>query len=429
MHRNVKLSALVLGLIGATSSVQAAEDELGIYGFLSVGTAVLDNDLKNDINGDGSVNGDDGVDLDGFDDLSGNFRQDTVFGLQITKQLNDSISATGQLVSRGSENYDTESTWAFVTYSANRNLDIRMGRMRIPFFYYSEFLEVGYAYNWVRTPSDVYNLPFSSFDGIDISQKFSFAGIDGDIKINYGRFTDDFEVFGDEYSTDLTNIGGAALNLQKGNFGFRLSLQRTEITFDTEVDSDLQTAYEGLIAAQATGSDTTDALTAVAAASEGVRTLDAGQSFASAYATVTDDPDLAEEFDLDGKIVEFYDAAITYDNGSYGLVLEGAAIQYESGLIYDNLAWLVHGFKRFNDYTIHATYSTSKDVLDSGAVGDLQDAIGRQVEDISTILGLRYDYDAGTAIKFEVEHHDEKLRNATEGNSAMLYSIAVDVIF
>lgn len=56
-----------------------------------------------------------------------------------------------------------------------------MGRLRIPFFYYSEFLEVGYAYNWVRLPSDIYNISFSSFDGIDFTQRFSIGSLDNSI--------------------------------------------------------------------------------------------------------------------------------------------------------------------------------------------------------------------------------------------------------
>ena len=400
MQRSFKLSALMVGLLGAASYTHAAENDLGIYGFLSVGSSVLDNDLKNDTNGDGVVNADDAVTLDGFDGDAGNFKQDTVLGLQIIKQINDTTSATGQLVSRGTSNYDTESAWVFVTYSANPDLDLRMGRLRIPFFYYSEFLEVGYAYNWVRTPSDVYNLPFSSFDGVDMTQRFSMGNFDGDIKLNYGRFSETMELFGSEYQADLRNIAGISLNLTRGDFGLRLSSQRAEVTFDTVADI---TSDRGLDQAQA------GALSAI--------------NLLGKSASVADD------FTFKGKEGAFYGVALTYNDGEYGLVAEGTAIEYETGLLLDNLAWLISGSKRFNDFTAHATYSTSKDILESGDVGDVQEALGLKGEDISTILGVRYDYDAGTAIKFEVEHHDEKVHNAVDGNSAMLYSVAVDVIF
>ena len=154
MYKKLGTSAAILGLLSSAQFANAADDDLGIYGFLSVGASMLVNNNENEDKGV------DGVTLDGFDDQSGNFKQDAIFGLQITKQINESTSATGQLVSRGTSDYNTEASWAFVTYNANKDLDLRMGRLRIPFFYYSEFLEVGYAYNWIRTPSDVYSIPF-----------------------------------------------------------------------------------------------------------------------------------------------------------------------------------------------------------------------------------------------------------------------------
>ena len=62
-------------------------------------------------------------------------------------------------------------------------------------------------------------------------------------------------------------------------------------------------------------------------------------------------------------------------------------------------------------------------------MGQGQALLGQEGEDISIILGARYDYAPGTAIKFEIEQHDEKIHEAKPGNTAMLYSVAVDMIF
>lgn len=132
-------------------------DDLRINGFISVGASMMDSN-------DASIAG---------ADNQGGFKQDTILGLQVSKQVNDSISVTGQLVSRGSDDYSTEAAWAFVTYAANDDLDLRMGRLRIPAFYYSDFLEVGYTYNPIRPAEEVYRLPFSSMDGVDLTQSFS----------------------------------------------------------------------------------------------------------------------------------------------------------------------------------------------------------------------------------------------------------------
>ena len=306
-----------------------------------------------------------------------------------------------------------------------------MGRLRIPFFYYSEFLEVGYAYNWVRTPSDVYSIPFSSFDGVDITHRFSVGKFDGSIQANYGRFTETIDVFGSDYNSDLQNVLGMALTLNRGDFGFRLAAQQADLTFDVEVDDGVQLAYKGLIAATASGvqADIDAAQLVVDAASEDMRTLDRALSAVDAYGELNGRADLVDEFSLDNKKAQFYDAAFTYNNGDYGLVIEAVQIDYESALMLDTHSYLVSGSKRFGDVTVHATYSTAKDELESGIIGQGQDLLQIEGEDISMILGARYDYAAGTAIKFEIENHDEKIHNAQPGNTAMLYSVAVDMIF
>ena len=88
--------SLLLASIGIASSSQA--NDLNINGFLSVGASMLDNDK---------------VEISGYD-TDGGFKQDTILGLQLSKQVNDSTTVTGQLVSRGSEDYNTESAWAIL---------------------------------------------------------------------------------------------------------------------------------------------------------------------------------------------------------------------------------------------------------------------------------------------------------------------------
>ncbi|MBQ0732506.1 MAG: hypothetical protein KBT75_17525, partial [Oleispira antarctica] len=141
------------------------------------------------------------------------------------------------------------------------------------------------------------------------------------------------------------------------------------------------------------------------------------------------DLDVENEFSLDGHTADFYNAAIMYDNGDYSFITEITAIEYESGLLVDNRAWLASVAKRIGSTTTHLTYSNSRDVLNSGDSGKLQKALKLQGEDKSVTLGLRYDYDVNTAIKVEAQYHDELEHQGEKGDHAMLYSFAVDVIF
>lgn len=420
---SIMRSAIAIVILAA-STVHAASDDLNIYGFMSVGVAALDNDS---------------VALDGFES-DANFKQDTVLGIQISKQVNDSTSVTGQLVSRGLDDFKTEAAWAYVSYEASESTTLRMGRLRVPFFYYSEFLEVGYAYNWVRLPNDVYGIPFSSFDGVDLVQHFSVGSMDGYVQVNYGRQNNDLELFQETYKADMKNLAGISLNLTQGDFGMRLGVQQTNMSLDAVTDPDLTAAYSDLAIAsatfdaapsEATGAALIGANNRVNEKSAGLRRIDQAQSAAAGLVAVNPaiSAETLDDFNFEDKKANFYNAALTYDNGDFSFITESTFLMYETGLLVDNQAWLASMAQRFSAVTVHLTYSTSKDILGDGEKGDLQEALNLQGEDQSVMLGLRYDYDVNTALKFEIQHHDEIVNQGESGDQAMLYSFAVDVIF
>ena len=315
-----------------------------------------------------------------------------------------------------------------------------MGRLRVPFFYYSEFLEVGYAYNWVRLPNDVYGIPFSSFDGVDLVQNFSLGSVDGYVQINYGRQNNDFILFQETYKADMKNLAGISLNLTQGDFGMRLGVQQTNMSLDTVTDPELTAAYSQLAIASATfdaapsestGAALISANNDVNEKSENLRRIDQAQSAAAGLVAVNPaiSADTLDDFNFEDKKANFYNAALTYDNGDFSFITETTFLKYETGLLVDNQAWLASMAQRFSAVTVHLTYSTSRDILGDGEKGDLQEALNLQGEDQSVMLGLRYDYDVNTALKFEIQHHDELVNQGAPGDQAMLYSFAVDVIF
>jgi hypothetical protein len=94
------------------------------------------------------------------DDIS--FKNESVFALQISADLQEKLSATAQIVARGNNDFDAEFEWAYLTYEFNDELQLSAGKMRVPFYRYSDFIDVGYAYRWVRPPESVYSIPFST---------------------------------------------------------------------------------------------------------------------------------------------------------------------------------------------------------------------------------------------------------------------------
>lgn len=351
----------------AAAPLSFASDDLRINGFLSVGASMADSD---DAHFTGSDN-------------QGGFKNDNVLGLQVSKQINDSTSATGQLVSRGIDNYKTEAAWAFVSYAATDDLDVRMGRLRIPFFYYSDFLEVGYAYNWVRPPEEVYRIPFSSVDGIDLTQRFSSGSVDGSVQLYYGRYEGDLNYAGFTYGADFRNFTGITLSTNMGDFGSRLSYHQAELII-------------------------TDA--------------PAGSPLAGIGA-------FGSDFLMTGQTTSFLEAALTYDNGTSSVVAEWTQLDYGTAAFLDDTAWLIAYAHRLGDISLHATYTEQKDEYESGVNGIIQKAVGLGVEESSIILGMRWDYDSSTAFKFETQYNDETMYDGVDGDSGILYSVAVDVVF
>ena len=382
MKRIPLLSALA-AISMISPSTQAGD--LNINGFLSVGVGMLDN---NDVT------------LDGFDN-NGNFKNDTILGLQISKLVNEKTTVTGQLVSRGTDDYATESAWAYVSYAANNDLDLRMGRLRVPFYYYSDFLEVGYAYDWVRPPSEVYSVPFSSIDGVDASYRFSLGNWDNSAQVYYGRFTPNGA------GVDLKNFTGLALTSSTGDFSLRASYHRLEIESD--------------------GTGTFGAANTAAVA--GITALKPLLNPTNDAALDAQIDQVAADFSLTGQEIGFYGLAAGYDNGNISAIAEYTQGFADTPFFPSGTTYLVKLGKRFGDFASHLTYTASENELESGLEGDIQKALGLENKQSSIIAGLRYDYDSSTALKFEVQNHDEEIVNGAKGESAMLYTVAIDLVF
>ena len=368
----LKSAAVAVALVSAAGYANAGD--LMINGFMSVGVGVLSNSE---------------VTVNGFDDDTG-FSADNIVGLQLSKSVNDTTSATVQLVSRGSEDFNTEAAWAYVTYSPDENTDLRVGRLRTPFFYYSDFLEVGYAYNWIRPPEEVYRLDaFSSINGVDITRRFTLGSTDGSVQAYIGRVLEKYEVNGTPYEIGLKNFAGLVVNMTYGNFGYRASAHTADV-------------YSELVLG-------------------GTRDLDQVYGLATVNG-------VGEEFAVDGKTTRFYEMAATWDNGDISAIAEVTALEHETATFLDDVATLYSVGKRFDSTTVHLSYTTMRYMKeDDAAVRAVQTLLERH--ESSWILGARYDYDAGTAFKFEIQQVDEKINYGAEGEKGLLYSAALDLVF
>ena len=343
------LSLALLAVINSAQSSVQINNNIRLDGFLSVGAGVLS---------------DSDVEIADYDeDVS--FSPDSIIGLQLTSRINDSTDATVQLVSRGSETFETEAAWAYLTYHANPKTSIRFGRLRTPHFYYSDFLEVGYAYHWIRPPTDVYRLDIvSSLNGVDVTRRFNMGQHNGYLQAFFGRVKRPFDVTdpltGNQQTInlELENFVGLVAGLEIGQVDTRISAQSVDVNFE------------------------------------------------SPNGTVL----------FDGDRATFYDIAASWNPSKLGFITEYNIINFDSPFIPDDTAYMLGATYQLNALTPHLTF-TGRD----------SDTNGPNNGSDSIIAGVRYDYDVNSAIKFEIQHSEVSEDGSTQ--SGQLYSVAVDVIF
>lgn len=158
MNKHKRILSLLCGLaLSANMQVNADEELLKIQGFATAG--FVTGDLETDFFS--------GTDIIGE---SATFGADNTIGLQIVADMNDQITFTGQLLAKGTiDAYNLEAHWAFVDYHPRHDFSLRAGRLVLPIMMGSEYIDVGYAYPWIRPPMEVYSgIPLTSYSGIDV---------------------------------------------------------------------------------------------------------------------------------------------------------------------------------------------------------------------------------------------------------------------
>ncbi|MET3120249.1 hypothetical protein AAKU64_004497 [Undibacterium sp. GrIS 1.8] len=162
------------------------------------------------------------------------FDQESLIGFQIKKDFSQTLSATAQLVSRAlNPNDGSRPTidWAYVTWqpSADSSWTFQAGKFRIPLYYYSDFLYIGYAYPWVRPAPDVYGWPIYSYNGANVSYRTQLGT--SDWAATMLAWTGSYTQKNDAYDTKIyyttptheswKNIYGASVTANNGIFDVR----------------------------------------------------------------------------------------------------------------------------------------------------------------------------------------------------------------
>ncbi|MFZ6843295.1 hypothetical protein [Undibacterium sp. RuTC16W] len=161
---------------------------------------------------------------------------DSNFGIQATAKMNDWLSLTGQgLVSKHvTDEFGAELAWAFAKFKATDNLSIRVGRMGLPVYMISDYLNVGYSNTYLRPPVEMYSqVNLQNVDGIDAIYQTSFGDSTLTSQVAIGK--SETKGNGNSYTAKFTSIAGINLVLENGPFTVRFGHIATKFDVDDSV--------------------------------------------------------------------------------------------------------------------------------------------------------------------------------------------------
>lgn len=309
------------------------------------------------------------------------------FGAQFSYGLTDTIGATVQVTAKAErDDWKANLEWAYLSWQANDNLMFRAGRLRTPMFMYSETLDVGYSYPWLRLPDEVYSLVYlTSYEGADAvySMPLSYGSVSFQLAAGQAK-DDDTYVFDETFEMDYENIFGASVSLATNDFGtFRIGYVEADLSADFRV---------------------------------------------SVFGVAQPIP-LLQLDEVKGK---FTSVGYQYDNGTWVSSNEWVSRSIENDNGGSSDAFYLMGGRRFGDFLAHATYA------------QLDDDAGRQN---SWTYGLNYQATPTVVVKGEYKRVDTHggydgvfVRSATEvvGNAmgvparnfdGDIVSVGVDFVF
>lgn len=163
-----RLTGLLL-IAMASTSVQASVNESSESTVIDSAKNIFDEHIK--ISGFGSIaasqsNNDAGY--MGNESDSWELDQDTLLGIQLEAKFTERLKFVTQVVTKGRYDYDIEAEMAYFSYETDL-LTVRAGKFATPFFMYSDYLDVGYAYPMLRPSNELYdNIIISNYEGMDL---------------------------------------------------------------------------------------------------------------------------------------------------------------------------------------------------------------------------------------------------------------------
>lgn len=324
---------------------------------------------------------------------------DTMIGAQVNANFTDRFSGVVQVLSkRNAENtYQPQVEWAFVSFKASPEIQIRAGRLGSPFYMVSDYRNVNYTNPWVRPPADIYGqVAFSYHDGIDLLLQKPIGDSNLTVQLYAGKSENRLWAPNSTFDLELNNRIGGNVSFETGPYSVRYGYHQGKLWGDSDriatVSNALINTPNPLL------SPTIWALACPGCAESG------------------------EALSMNYKHASFQGLGLSADWGKYLLMAEYTMRRTETNALADTNAWYITGGTRVGKFTPYATYSQLKqssptsdpgiatrstNPVVAGTVAVLSSAVNSQVmadrSQKTFSLGVRYDVMNNVAIKAQVD--------------------------
>lgn len=362
-----------LAMLQEQNAHETLADRMSINGFFTGKMVVANNDA-------------------GFDNATTtpNFADGSKLGLQGSFALTDQTQVVAQLVGRGSDSWTPEMEWAFLSHDFDNGLVTRVGRLRLPLYMYSDYLEVGYAQPWATPPADVYTIaPITSFNGVDATYQRDLGDATLALQASYGSDSSSGENNSVGADVEFSDIAGLSATLSYEEWVFRTTYFQTELNSDRII---------------------------------GLSNLDR----------------------FDNNLGQFFGAGVSYDNGSLIAISEYTVSKVEGDYSDTESAYITLAY-RINAFTPYVNYSYLKTTDDENRVEGTAESVVLNWQRSTYSVGTRYDINANLALKLDVTYagdfgdttgalsgnvvNDPLPINTKEFDDTIVYTLSFDAVF
>lgn len=270
------------------------------------------------------------------------------FGAQLNYGLTDTLGVTLQATAKPlQDEWQANLEWAYLSWQANDQLMVRAGRLRSPVYMYSESLDVGFSYPWLRLPDEVYSqVQLTNYEGADVvyTLPLSYGSVTFQVAAGQAKNRDYF-AYDDLFSIDYGKLFGGNVSLATNDYGtFRVGY----------VEADISTTIDGVV---------------------------------NAFGT----PTYLQLLELKKDKGKFTSIGYQYDNGTWLTANEWTTRVTENDNNASIDSFYLMGGRRFGDFLAHVTYA------------QLDENEGRQN---SWTLGLNYNIAPTVVLKTEYKRVD-----------------------